>query len=241
MRRNPTKDGVFPPELFGTYRLKRVEEAVTLLYDLIMVARNNLLNIISTEEYDQLVEKGLLKSSSSSSLASDLSGCSRSHSPTPGFCFIRRKEISSGGSVGSLAIDSTHLTAGTPRPNQPGIPGMKTVQYGRSSHSGKRKSQLGHQALHIITDIPEHEKRAVSSGSDEESLPEVGQDHSSKVSTCPDAPLSSVRGKKNMGRNFNVPPTPKKNSVSKAPPPGTKPSFQKPTSNGRKLVESKRK
>ena len=218
-----------------------MEEAVTLLYDLIMVARNNLLNIISTEEYDQLVEKGLLKSSSSSSLASDRSSSSRSHSPTPGFPHTRRKEIVSGGSSGVRSMESSHLTAGTPRPNQPGIPGLKTVQYGRSHSTSKRKSQIGKQALHIITDIPEHEKPAVSSGSDEDLASDTDHEPPSKFS-FPETPLSSARGKNNAGKNFSVPPTPKKHTVvSKAPPPGTKPSHQKPPSKGRKLVENKKR
>jgi hypothetical protein len=233
------------------HRVKRVEEAVTLLYDLVMTARNNMLLVLRPEEWDRLVERGVLSASkSNSSLNSDNSAASARFPPA-----ARRKEI----------------LAGAPRPDLAGVP-LKAAGAGYRKGAGQkgRPGASKDDSLHIITDIPENDPDyAAASDSDEDSVSEsedggrvsAGNDGRASAKPAAEGPAppqepattttTTAAKSKPGGRNsIRVPPSrapptrappplPAKAApalVSKTPPPGSKPSFPRVPPRGHRLV-----
>ena len=215
-----------------------------------MVTRNNLHNILDEEEYERLIANGLLKSSSGTSINSDCTTASCNsdrHSP------IFPPSMNKKETTDHKIVESKRLVAGTPRPQQPGIPGLKTVKYGRSN--GKKHANVANVRkigkLHIITDIPEHDMASHHDDSDDSVSSDISED--TKYNT-PDrvSPVesllnstksmqSSTRGQQNCFFNA-MPKGPGKGRtsfISKTPPPETKSSFPKPIRKGHRIVQAK--
>lgn len=226
--RTPSALSFFPPETTGTYRIKRMEEAVTFIYDLVMLARNNLISIMKPEEYAEFARSGMFRSDSNSSVSSDIS--SGSNQSPSSRSMSRRREVYSGNSNGKP------FEGESSRSHHSG-PGQK---HGRGNHGQKRSSKvispIPISDLHHISDIPEDGNPATSSDSDDGS----DNSHDKRV---PNSSLPIVKGRnQNDGRtSFIGAPLPSKQGpvdslASKTPPPGNKSSFDKPMHRGRKVV-----
>lgn len=224
-----------------------------------MTARNNLLLILKPEEYDQLVEQGLLRSYSASSISSDISIGSNSGPVPSRMQFTRRKEVySSGVGSGSSRVleSSSHLSAGAHRPNQPGLPALRTAKHGLTAETSKsgRITPVSKGDFNIITNIPEGERylHSDSEEDEDESLSSYSSGvnlATSKAHIVPEVLSSSkqiIHRGGARGSFIKIPPEsstrPKgvaPGLVSKTPPQSTRPSFQKPQSRGHRLVPAK--
>lgn len=190
------------------------------------------MGILQPEEYDSLVDQGLLRSESDSSIASDVSSGQLNYRMSA----PRRKEVYvSGSGSGLRSLEPMQQIAGALRPNQVG--GVKTHNGKALNSKGKIDLCGGSQELHEITNIPENDRATVSSDSDD-----TESESSEPVSnTAPHVLLPQLKDKnQHHGRNsFSRAPAisnPNAQLVSKTPPPASKSSFEKPVHKGRKVV-----